>query len=248
MHLPPSEAVQNSTVTDRFNAEAADWDSNPFVQEATSLAFEKLTPHIEAHIAARDSPVDVLEIGCGTGLLSTLVAPLVHEVVAVDTAPGMIEMLTAKTAQPDQPHNIIPICKLLEDPEDPALPAGTDGSGARRKFDLILSHLVLHHVPDVKALLTTMMGCLKPGGRVLLTDYQDAGPECMWFHPPSKLDGVERHGIPRDWMTELLTEVGFSQVNVRTGWVMVKNIAEWEAEARRDWYPFPFLICEGVRP
>lgn len=248
MHLSSNEAGQNSTMTDRFNAEAADWDSNPFVQEATSLAFEKLRPHIDAHMAAKDSPVDVLEVGCGTGLLSTLVAPLVHEVVAVDTSEGMIEMLTAKTAQPDQPHNITPICKLLEDPEDPALPAGTDGAGGRRKFDLILSHLVLHHVPDVKALLTTMLGCLKPGGRVLLTDFEDFGPEAMWFHPPSKMDGVERHGIPREWMTSLLKEVGFVQVNVDQGWTMVKTISGWEEEAGRDSLPFPFLICEGVRP
>ncbi|KAF7588269.1 hypothetical protein BBP40_005955 [Aspergillus hancockii] len=252
--------VPNAAGNDRFNAEAANWDNNPAVQEATRLAYETLRPLIqnlsENAKATTGADLDVLEVGCGTGLLTVRVAPLVREVVAVDSADGMIEMLKVKTTQPGSPSNIIPICKLLEDPEDPVLPPRDEGeaSGARRKFDLALSHLVLHHIPDLRPFLQVLFGCLKPRGRIALTDFEDFGPEAIKFHPKSKLEGVERHGIPRQWMEDLLREVGFEQVKVWVGWKLKKDIEGWEDDRgnnganRKKTMDFPFLVCEGVRP
>ncbi|KAL4891813.1 S-adenosyl-L-methionine-dependent methyltransferase [Aspergillus ambiguus] len=244
----------NQVGNERFNAEAADWDNNPSVQEATRLAFETLQPLIQSLAdqkrASTDTGLDVLEVGCGTGLLTLRVAPLAQEIVAVDTADGMIEMLKAKTTQPDAPRNILPLCKLLEDPEDPILPpsrADDAPRGRRRKFDLILSHLVMHHVPDLRPFLQTLLGCLKPGGRVALTDFEDFGPEAIKFHPPSKLEGVERHGIPRIWIENLMKEVGFDHVRVSVGWTLDKNVEDWK-DSKTKTLPFPFLVCEGVRP
>ncbi|KAI9927186.1 hypothetical protein ASPWEDRAFT_46658 [Aspergillus wentii DTO 134E9] len=222
---------------DRFNDEASNWDNNPSVQEATRLAFDTLQP-----ILSQSN--DVLEVGCGTGLLTLRAAPLVNQIVAIDPAQGMIEMLQNKLTSPDAPDNIKPICLLLEDPEDKALPPANPANptGERKKFDLITSHLVLHHVPDVEAFLRTLLGCLKPGGRVALTDFEDFGPAAIKFHPPSKLEGVERHGIQREWIEGLLKKVGFEDVSVRVGWTMDKDVSEWKEE---ESLPFPFLICEG---
>ncbi|KAB8074899.1 S-adenosyl-L-methionine-dependent methyltransferase [Aspergillus leporis] len=255
MAITPSAAGN-----ERFNAEAANWDNNPSVQEATRLAYETLRPLIqrlsENTKATTGTDLDVLEVGCGTGLLTVRVAQLVREVVAIDTADGMIEMLKTKTTQPGSPGNIIPICKLLESPEDPVLPPRDekDPWGGRRKFDLALSHLVLHHIPDLRAFLQVLLGCLKPGGRIALTDFEDFGPEAIKFHPESKLEGVERHGIPRQWMEDLLKEVGFEQVEVWVGWKLEKGIEGWEDDSgkasadSKKTMQFPFLVCEGVRP
>jgi hypothetical protein len=49
---------------------------------------------------------------------------------------------------------------------------------------------------------------LKKGGSVALTDFEDFGPGAKRFHPKAKMDGVERHGIKRDWMTGLMEKVG----------------------------------------
>ncbi|OGM51364.1 methyltransferase [Aspergillus bombycis] len=249
----------NTAGNERFNAEAANWDNNPSVQEATRLAYETLRPLIEnlsgEKQAATGTGVDVLEVGCGTGLLSVRVAPLVREIVAVDTAEGMIEMLRMKTTQPGSPQNIVPVCKLLEDPEDPVLPPSDEEQPAagRRKFDLALSHLVLHHIPDLRPFLHMLLGCLKPGGRIALTDFEDFGPEAIKFHPQSKLKGVERHGIPRQWIEDLLKEVGFEQVKVWVGWTLDKDVEGWEDDdgshaGGKKTMQFPFLVCEGVRP
>ncbi|KAE8356410.1 S-adenosyl-L-methionine-dependent methyltransferase [Aspergillus coremiiformis] len=245
---------------ERFNAEATNWDNNPAVQEATRLAWETLRPLIQTvsndKKTAEGTDIDVLEVGCGTGLLSTRVAPLVREIVAVDTAEGMIEMLKGKITQPGSPQNIVPVCKLLEDPEDLVLPPDDekDPSGARKKFDLALSHLVLHHIPDLRPFLQMLFGCLRSGGKIALTDFEDFGPEAIKFHPQWKLEGVERHGIPRQWMEDLLKEVGFEQVKVWVGWTMEKDIEGWDDDIgsndgdRKKTMQFPFLVCEGARP
>ncbi|KIA75992.1 hypothetical protein HK57_00169 [Aspergillus ustus] len=295
-----------STGNERFNDEAADWDKNPSVQESSRLAFNALSPLIESlsaqkqhQHAATGAPVEtaagllhVLEAGCGTGLLTVRVAPLVGSIVAIDPAQGMIEALKAKIGSststcksdnksadgPRSPttttttttvtannekkkkknnvSNILPICHLLTNPEDPILPPeeerrDDDGSGRqrrRRKFDLIISHLVMHHVPDLRSFLETLFGCLAPGGRVALTDFEDFGPEAIKFHPPMKMDGVERHGIPRVWMEGLMREVGFCDVDVSVRWRLRKSVELWEGQRLGDTMEFPFLLCEGVRP
>lgn len=254
-----------ATGNDRFNAEAAAWDSNPDVRRASDSALEALVAAYPLLSQARETGsadsrgLEVLEIGCGTGLLTVLMAPYVRTILAVDAAGGMIDALRLKLeglggADGEAARRAIrPMCMLLEDPEDPRLPPGPGGK--RQKFDLIISHLTLHHIPDLKPLLTTMYGCLKPGGQVALTDFEDFGPEARKFHPEAKMFGVERHGINAGWFAGLMKEVGFEQVDVSPAWTMDKEVerfpGEWGQEkpqggslAKMD---FPFLLCRGVR-
>jgi 2-polyprenyl-3-methyl-5-hydroxy-6-metoxy-1,4-benzoquinol methylase len=209
-----ASSLPQGSGNDRFSAEAAAWDSNPFVHQASKAAFEAIRarfPQLQlmSERASKDG-FDVLEIGCGTGLLTMRVAPNVRTIVAVDAAQGMIDVLKAKLDTPEAPHNIQPVCVLLGDPDDNALPPVSqhDLDGPRLRYDLILSHLVLHHVGDLEGLLRTMLGCLKKGGSVALTDFEDFGPEATRFHPKAKMDGVERHGIKKDWMAGLMEKVG----------------------------------------
>ena len=244
---------------ERFNKEAAAWDSRPFVHEASQGAADAILRKIKAR---QISPQQVLEIGCGTGILSFLIAPHVQRVVAVDAAQGMIEVLQQKLQKkPDAPKNIVPVAVLLEDPEDVCLPPADPASpcGQRQKFDLITSHLVLHHIPDLKSVLETMFGCLTSGGRVMLTDFQDFGAEAKRFHPASKLGGVERHGIRVRDMTALMSEVGFLAVEVKPEWTMSKRVEKFDGEfghsgsapedgAAGELMEFPFVLCYGEKP
>ncbi|EPS31076.1 hypothetical protein PDE_06030 [Penicillium oxalicum 114-2] len=239
---------QPSGGNERFNSEAANWDTNPVVLEATHNAFQALKPIIQAISTSSANAPNVLEVGCGTGLLTIQVAGLVQTIVAIDPAEGMIKRLQQKLELKSAPKNVLPIARLLEDAEDPMLPPADPAqtAGERRKFDLVISHLVLHHVPDLEPFLKVLLRCLKPGGRVALTDFEDFGPQAKYFHPPSKLEGVERHGIKRDWIARLMEEVGFTEVNVWIGWTMDVSTDQWsDAPATM---PFPFLVCEGTRP
>lgn len=252
---------------DRFNAEAAAWDSNPDVRRASDSALQALLAAHPLLSQAKDSggnissgDLEVLEIGCGTGLLSVRLAPYVRSILAIDAASGMIDALKLKLQDGldgddgEAARRVIqPMCILLEDPEDSRMPPGPDGK--RQKFDLVISHLTLHHIPDLKPLLTTMYGCLKPGGQVALTDFEDFGPEARKFHPEAKMFGVERHGINAGWLAGLMKEVGFEDVNVSVAWTMEKEVerypGEWGQEKPRGVnlakMDFPFLLCRGVR-
>lgn len=236
----------------RFNKEALNWDNRPFVREASTAACKAI---LSRSHSLSFKPQQVLEIGCGTGILSFLIAPHVQRVVAVDAAEGMIDVLKQKLVGPDAPKNIVPVAVLLENPEDPSLPAGADGQ--RQKFDLITSHLVLHHIPDLGGVLKTMLGCLAPGGRVMLTDFQDYGPQAKRFHAESKLDGVERHGIHVETMTKLMEDVGFRNVSVTPTWTMPKMVEKFAGEFGAEGKPadssqgevmdIPFVLCYGER-
>jgi len=218
---------------DRFDQEAAAWDNNPVTVKSSKLAFGSLLEHVP-DLADEDKAkeLNVLEIGCGTGLLSLHIAPRVKSLTAVDTSSGMIKALEAKI-ESNSISNIHPLCLLLEDPNDPALNG--------QKFDLILSHLVLHHVPSLEDMLTTMYGCLAPGGRIALTDFERFGAESRKFHPESKMEGVERHGITKIEMECVIKDAGFDKVQVCQAFRLEKEV---EPEGTME---FPFLICMGLR-
>lgn len=249
----------------RFNAMAAAWDSNPDVHRASESALQailKYRPDLDkakAGETAASTGLQVLEIGCGTGLLTLRLAPYVQNIVAVDAAEGMIDALTQKLARDEWAalrDRVQPLCIMLEDPEDPALPRGDDSSA--RKFDLAISHLVLHHIADHKTLLKTLFGSLKSGGQVALTDYEDTGPESRSFHPASKMDGVEYPlGIHAATFASLMKEAGFVDVAVKAEWTMAKKVesfpGEWNAGKPADTaslksQDFPFLLCRGTKP
>lgn len=251
-----ASSLRVSNGNDRFNAEAAAWDSNPFVHAMSDRAYDALCAHV-APLNDPEHKLDVLEIGCGTGLLSFLVAEKAREVVAVDAAQGMIDVLTQKIAKAGS-KNIIPVCVLLEDPEDAALPPSdpANSSGPRRKYDLVISHLVLHHIPDLRPVLQTMLGCLKPGGMIALTDFEDFGPEARRFHPKKKMTGVERHGINANTFAGLIREVGFVDVDVQVAWQHKKRVERWEGEfdepgresEKGEMMSFSYLLCMGRKP
>jgi SAM-dependent methyltransferase len=238
-----------SANTARFNAEALSWDTNPDVQQATALAHKAYLAHLPP--ASTLSTYDVLDLGCGTGLLSLALAPSVRSVTAVDASDGMIATLQSKLASPDNiVKNIRPVCALLEDPDDPRLATdpvtGTPQPG--RRFDLVVSHLVLHHIPDLEALFRTIYGCLKPGGKVMVTDFEDFGPEARRFHPEGKMDGVERHGIERGEIRRVLEGAGFEEVRVETAFEMGKKVETQPGSGvLGPVVVFPFLICEGTK-
>jgi len=254
-----ASALSRAGGNERFNKEAAAWDSNPFVNQMSQEAWKALQEHVRGLQSDDDAKsLDVLEIGCGTGLLSFMVASKVREVVAVDAAQGMIDVLKAKVDKLDV-KNIVPVAVMLEDPEDPNLPPadGEAPNGPRRKYDLITSHLVLHHIPDLKLVLKTMLRCLKPGGMVALTDFEDFGPEAKRFHPQSKMAGVERHGINAKWMTGLMQDLGFVDVDVNVAWEHEKRVEKWPGEFTPGQpigvdqgvkMSFSYVLCMGRRP
>lgn len=199
----------------------------------------------------------MLEIGCGTGLLSFMLAPHVRSLIGVDTADGMISAFNIKLANlPTEHPNLCSVNHFLTNPDAHELQSAAALLATHRgeepkppyeyRFDLVVSHLTLHHIPSMPAILQTMHQCLRHGGVVALTDYEDFGPEAVPFHPVSKRPGVERHGIKKKEIEEMLLGTGFNEVRVEEAFVLRKEVEAEHGKPARD-MDFPFLICFGVK-
>jgi len=167
-----------SSGNSRFNDEALTWDSKPEVVRSSALCLETL---VTSPLLPSLSATSVLELGCGTGLLTVPLASHVSSILALDTSDGMIGMLDAKISSHEF-RNVVAKVRLLEDANDEVL--------GGRKFGLVVSHLVMHHVPDMAALVGVMFGTLESGGRVWVSDFEDNGPQAELFHPKDKVCGV----------------------------------------------------------
>ncbi len=96
-----------------------------------------------------------LEVGCGTGAFSRLLAERVRNVTALDLSPQMIEVAARHAA------HLANIDFRVADFMACDLPAD--------EFDCIASIATLHHMPAGEALLK-MKRALKAGGRLLVLD------------------------------------------------------------------------------
>jgi SAM-dependent methyltransferase len=95
-----------------------------------------------------------LDLGCGTGRHAVLLAEHFTHVDAIDLSLPMIEIARAKRSRPNIAYQQ---ADLLE----------TSGSG---EYDLLLSVMTLHHVPDLQAAFAHIKDLLAPGGRIVLVD------------------------------------------------------------------------------
>ena len=177
-----------------FDARAATWDDDPAkVSRAATVA---------AAIAARVPDLarrQVLEYGCGTGLLGFAMRPRVAAVTLADSAPGMLEVLRRKIATSGLDRMTPLRLDLAVDPP----PAG--------RFDLICSLMALHHVKDTAALLAAFRDLLAPGGMIALADL-DA--EDGSYHGAAEQD--VHHGFDRAALSRLLEVGGFTAIHFET--------------------------------
>jgi len=95
---------------------------------------------------------DVLEVGCGTGLILSRLHAVARHAEGVDLSPGMLEKARARGLR-------------VQEASATALPH------ADASFDLVLSFKVLAHVPDLALALREMARVCRPGGRVLAELY-----------------------------------------------------------------------------
>ncbi|HEV7374510.1 MAG TPA: class I SAM-dependent methyltransferase, partial [Pyrinomonadaceae bacterium] len=123
-----------------------------------------LTAHeAEAHVSysnylLRHVPVDcnrVLEIGCGFGAFTRLIAGRARHVTAVDLSPQMIEVARKRSA--GYSNLEFTLGDFLQ------LPVSADS------YDCIVTIATLHHLPAGEA-LRKMKTTLRPGGVLVLHD------------------------------------------------------------------------------
>ena len=137
-------------ISDAFGAAAAHYDDHAGPQ--------RFAARLVADLAQRQGPSDaarILEIGCGTGLLTRDIQARWPgaEIIVTDLSPGMLDKAAA--------GGLVAGRFLAMDGEAPAF----DGPW----FDLILSSLAFQWFDDLPAAIARLAALLRPGGSLIFS-------------------------------------------------------------------------------
>jgi 2-polyprenyl-3-methyl-5-hydroxy-6-metoxy-1,4-benzoquinol methylase len=102
-------------------------------------------------------PSRIVDLGCGTGSLSVLMAQLGHELTGIDFSSSMIEIACQKARAAS-----VEVDFRVADASDPPL--------AACNFDVVLARHVLWALPDPAAGLRRWIDLLTPTGRLVLIE------------------------------------------------------------------------------
>lgn len=173
-----------------FNKESQQWDAEQFRI--------KLADGVAAAIIREINPsqdMAALDFGCGTGLVTLRLQPLVGTITGADSSQGMLNVLEEKI----RTQGLANVRTALVDFEK--------GDRIAEKFHLIVCSMTLHHVPDTAALFRLWQEMLLPGGWLC---FADLDTEDGSFH--SDKTGLFHFGFDREHLRRLLFSAGFSTV------------------------------------
>ena len=188
-----------------FDKEAATWDHEP---RRLKLAGDVARAISEA--VKPDRTMDVLDFGCGTGLLTLALQPLVHSITGVDSSRGMLEVLQAKV---NSQHltNVKTRCLDLE-----------KGDRLEGSYHLVVSSMTFHHIQDIGPLLSQFRGILRPGGHVCIADLD---PEDGQFH--SNNEGIFHFGFPEAELRQAFAAAGLVDLRYQPAAKVVETGCRW---------------------
>lgn len=150
-----------------------------------------------------ERPLRVLDIGCGTGFLSLLLAEMGNEVDGLDIAPTMLERARAKAEEAS-----LHVTFFEGDAESLRAPDAT--------YDLVIERHVIWTLPDPDAALREWRRVLRPGGRAALIEgdwgrHDNAPTGYEQIHASLPLYG----GTPSTVLAERLTAAGLPSVRIQ---------------------------------
>ena len=202
-----------------FDKEAAQWDANPgrvqLAHDVADAIIREISPTRE---------MDALDFGCGTGLVTLRLHPLVRTITGMDSSQGMLAVLESKV----RGQGLVNVRTRFLEIEK--------GGTVDGRYHLVVSSMTLHHVPDPAVLIAQLSGALLPGGTLAVADL-DA--EDGSFHADNT--GVLHLGFDRSHIRGLFEQSGLTRVREVTAAVVTKEI---EGRGRRD---FPVFLVIGSK-
>ncbi|MFW3353706.1 class I SAM-dependent methyltransferase [Aliarcobacter butzleri] len=174
----------------RFDERAKDWDKKQTTLDKSDACINHLKEKIDF-----SNITNILDYGCGTGLIAFNLVEENNEVLGLDNSYGMIEEFNKKVKEKNlsnikaKKHNI-----LEED-----LP--------KNSFDLIVISMSLHHIENIDMFFKKSFEALKNGGYICINDLDK---EDGSFHAKHNNEGVYHFGFSKDELVETAKKIGFS--------------------------------------
>ena len=175
-----------------YDAEHREWLGEAFENKIRSWLARRFTPDD-----------DVLELGCGTGIFSEMIAGRVRHLTATDFSPEMLERAGRRLRAYDN---------VETRREDARHTSFADGA-----FDAVLAVNLFHHASEPEAVARECSRVVRPGGRVvvidcaghatLLSSWIDAGLRRLRLRDRPHDD---HHHLSLDDLTSFLTDAGLA--------------------------------------
>lgn len=107
------------------------------------------------HLVPWRPDMRVLDAGCGTGYVALMLAPLVEGAIGVDASDRMLREAAGKPGASRVVWRQAPVERLPV---------------ADRSLDVVVCHMLLHHVVSPRRALAEVRRALRPGGLVVIVD------------------------------------------------------------------------------
>jgi predicted TPR repeat methyltransferase len=121
---------------------------------------ELLASALDRTFGSASGSLDVLELGCGTGLVGKPLRSRARRLVGIDLSPDMVERAKATAC-----YDLLEVAEITE-----WLARSSD-----REFDLIAAADTFIYFGDLRQVLVPAAARLRPGGRVVFTVERDEG-------------------------------------------------------------------------
>ncbi|HJV36975.1 class I SAM-dependent methyltransferase [Geomonas sp.] len=184
-----------------FDAVAQQWDQEPRRQKLA----EDVVAAIRKEVPL-SKEMNALDYGCGSGLVTLGLRPYVKSITGADSSQGMLDVLNAKIRQGELGNVETRLLDLEE------------RVNLRRRYDLIVSSMTMHHVDDVAALIGALSDGLRRGGWLAIADLK---AEDGSFH--DNPTGVLHAGFEPSFLKSVFESCGLSTVRVVTAAVVDKS-------------------------
>jgi ubiquinone/menaquinone biosynthesis C-methylase UbiE len=190
-----------------FDLKAAEWDQNPMHWKRSEAIAKEII-----NLIPLKKKMTALEFGAGTGITSFILKDYLKEITLMDNSSEMVRVMNEKIKS-SKVKNLKTLNFNLETEEFKG-----------RKFDLVFTQMVLHHVIDIERIIDRFYQLLNPNGYLAIADlYEEDGS----FHG----DGFTGHrGFSIDVLSDILKNNHFRDISHKTCFVIDRKISETESK------------------
>lgn len=148
-------------------------------------------------VETQNRPLNIADIGGGTGLLADTLIRLGHQVTIIDPSENMTNIARQRNPQ------VIIVNEAFEK------------SSLKQSYDLIIMRDCLHHLPDHPAVLTKIFRWLKEGGMVIIQEFspRSLSARLLFFLERCSLEKI--FPVYEEEIARLMAQAGFKSELVK---------------------------------